>query len=182
MNLPTKITLFRVVLIPFFIAVLMSNFQQRWFLACCIFLAASVSDYFDGKIARKKLEVTDFGKFLDPLADKILVLSALLCFVELKIVKALPVILIISREFFVTALRFNAALKNKIISSNKWGKIKTVIQMNYVTFSLLLFVDNFRSTKFSEIFISVGIWILVAVSLSSLASYVVQNKKILSFK
>ncbi|MDR0738736.1 MAG: CDP-diacylglycerol--glycerol-3-phosphate 3-phosphatidyltransferase [Oscillospiraceae bacterium] len=181
MNLATKVTLGRILLIPVLVAVLLSNFEWKWFCSLDILILASLSDWFDGKIARKKFQVTEFGKFLDPLADKIFVLSVFLCFIELKILNAVPVILIIAREFFITALRFDAVLNKEVIPANNFGKVKTSLQMFYISLVLAFCHYNLGSWWIFSIFVNTGIWIVVAISIISLVSYVTQNKNFLSF-
>lgn len=130
MNTPNKLTLLRIILVPFFVAALLiTALPHNFLIAGLIFAAASLTDMFDGKLARKNNQVTDFGKFADPLADKILVLSALICFVELGIVGAVPVIIILFRELMVTSMRLIAANKGKVVAANIWGKSKTVSQI-----------------------------------------------------
>ena len=129
MNLPNKLTLGRIILVPFFVAALLIPFPLHTLAALLLFIAASVTDLLDGKIARKNHLVTDFGKFADPLADKILVLSALLCFVQLGWCDCVAVIVVLFREFAVTSIRLIAASKGKVVAANIWGKVKTVTQM-----------------------------------------------------
>lgn len=129
MNLPNKLTLMRIILVPFFIASLLINFPHHFIVALVLFAAASITDYFDGKIARKHNLVTVFGKFLDPLADKILVVSALVCFVALGISDCILLLIVLFREFTVTSVRLMAASKGKVVAANIFGKIKTVTQM-----------------------------------------------------
>ena len=129
MNLPNKLTLMRIILVPFFVAALLIPFPLHNLTALIIFAAASITDLLDGKIARKHNLVTDFGKFADPLADKILVLAALLCFVQNGLCDCVAVMLVLLREFSVTSVRLIAASKGKVIAANIWGKVKTVTQM-----------------------------------------------------
>ena len=116
-------------LVPLFAAALLIPFPMHTLAALLLFIAASVTDLLDGKIARKNDLVTDFGKFADPLADKILVLSALLCFVQLGWGDCVAVIIVLFREFSVTSIRLIAASKGKVVAANIWGKVKTVTQM-----------------------------------------------------
>lgn len=116
-------------LVPLFAAALLIPFPMHTLAALLLFIAASVTDLLDGKIARKNDLVTDFGKFADPLADKILVLSALLCFVQLGWCDCVAVIIVLFREFSVTSIRLIAASKGKVVAANIWGKVKTVTQM-----------------------------------------------------
>ncbi len=131
MNLPNKLTLLRVFLIPFFLLFMYLEFTGHYTLALVIFAAASITDALDGKIARKHNLVTNFGKFLDPLADKVLVISALTVFVELDCVNmgAIPLIIIIAREFMVSGLRLLAADGGVVVAAGIWGKLKTAFTM-----------------------------------------------------
>lgn len=129
MNLPNKLTVARILLVPFFVAALLVDFPLNNLAALALFGAASITDLLDGKIARKHGLITDFGKFADPLADKILVISALLCFVQLGLCDCVAVIIVLFREFTVTSIRLIAASKGKVIAANIWGKVKTVTQM-----------------------------------------------------
>ena len=124
MNLPNKLTLSRIILVPFFVASLLINFPFHTAVALVIFVVATFTDMFDGKIARSRGLVTDFGKFADPLADKILVLSALLCFVQTGWCDCIAVIIVLFREFSVTSIRLVAASKGKVVAANIFGKIK----------------------------------------------------------
>ncbi len=140
MNLPNKLTLFRVILIPVFIIALMSGILPEpvnRYVGVIIFCVASFTDYLDGHIARKYNLVTNFGKFMDPLADKLLVSSALICMIQLGFLPAWIVIIIISREFIITGFRLIAAESGLVIAASWWGKIKTVTQMFMIIFVLL---------------------------------------------
>ncbi len=138
MNLPNKLTTGRILLVPFFVAALLLDFPAGDIAALVIFAAASITDLLDGKIARKRNLVTDFGKFADPLADKILVLAALLCFVQNGLCDCVAVIIVLFREFSVTSIRLIAASKGKVVAANIWGKVKTVSQMIAVIAILLM--------------------------------------------
>ena len=131
MNLPNKLTLLRVVLIPFFLLFMYINVPFHYGIALVIFAAASITDALDGKIARSRNLVTNFGKFLDPLADKVLVIAALTVFVELPCVKmgAIPLIIISAREFMVSGLRLLAANSGVVVAAGIWGKLKTAFTM-----------------------------------------------------
>ncbi len=133
MNLPNKLTLLRIILVPFFVAALLiESIPFHYIIALVIFSAASITDLLDGKIARKYNMVTDFGKFADPLADKILVISAFACFIELNIINAVFIILVLFREFTVTSIRLVAVESGKVVAANIWGKAKTVSQMTAI--------------------------------------------------
>lgn len=130
MNLPNKLTLLRVILVPFFVFFLLMDFMPfSKAAALVIFIAASVTDALDGHIARSRNLVTTFGKFLDPLADKVLVLSALICFCELGVIGAVPVIIIMAREFMVSGLRLVTANEGVVVAAGIWGKLKTAFTM-----------------------------------------------------
>lgn len=142
MNLPNKLTLLRVVLVPVFIVfVLYSQIPFHYLWALLIFIVASLTDHYDGKIARDRNLITNFGKFLDPLADKILIISALVCFLALGLANVWCVLIIIARELMVTSLRLLALEEGgKVIAANRWGKIKTISQMTAVI--LILFAQS----------------------------------------
>ena len=131
MNLPNKLTVLRVILVPFFVFFLLESYiPHHNLIALIIFAIASYTDHLDGKIARRDNLITNFGKFMDPLADKILVISALICFVASGTVSPWFLILITLREFAVTQIRLIASSgKGKVIAANIWGKIKTVSQI-----------------------------------------------------
>lgn len=192
MNLPNKLTVGRIILVPFFVVALLANFPLNNAVALIIFIAASLTDMFDGKIARKNGLVTDFGKFADPLADKILVLAALLCFVQLGICDCVAVIIVLFREFSVTSIRLIAASKGKVVAANMWGKAKTVSQMiaiiAVIAMQIVLELPevgfNFiNAATFEPIFFVVGeilIWISVVFTIISGVVYIVQNRQFIS--
>ncbi len=138
MNLPNKLTVLRMILVPFFVLAILWPFPHHFLVALALFGAASYTDHLDGKLARKNNQITDFGKFMDPLADKILVISALVCFVSLNLCDVWLVLLIIAREFMVTSIRLVAAGKGSVIAANNWGKVKTVSQIVAICVILLL--------------------------------------------
>lgn len=192
MNLPNKLTVGRIILVPFFVAALLANFPLNNAVAMIIFVMASLTDMFDGKIARKNGLVTDFGKFADPLADKILVLAALLCFVQLGICDCVAVIIVLFREFSVTSIRLIAASKGKVVAANMWGKAKTVSQMiaiiAVIAMQIVLELPevglNFiNMATFEPIFFVVGeilIWISVVFTIISGVVYIIQNRQFIS--
>lgn len=137
MNLPNKLTLFRVFLIPILVVVMMLNIPSKFLIACIIFLVASITDMLDGKIARKYNLVTDFGKFMDPLADKLLVISTLICMIETDLASGWMVIIIVARELSVSILRAIAAADGTVIAAGKSGKWKTATQMVSIVLILL---------------------------------------------
>lgn len=139
MNLPNKLTLLRVFLIPFFLLFIYLEIQFHYLIALVIFTAASITDALDGKIARARNLVTNFGKFLDPLADKVLVISALAVFVEIPEIKtgAVPFIIICAREFMVSGLRLIVADSGIVVPAGIWGKLKTAFTMVAIIASLV---------------------------------------------
>lgn len=180
MNLPNKLTLLRVILVPFFLLFLLGDFipfNHLW--ALLVFAAASVTDALDGNIARKHNLVTTFGKFLDPLADKVLVLSALIAFIELGLSSSIVVIIVIARELMVTSLRLVAAADGTVIAASIYGKIKTIVQMvSIVAILLLLAVGQFVSLGFEVSFVSnILMWITAVITVISGVDYLIKNWK-----
>jgi CDP-diacylglycerol---glycerol-3-phosphate 3-phosphatidyltransferase len=138
MNLPNKLTLMRIIIVPFFVATLLSpGVPNHYLWAGILFGIAAYTDHLDGMLARKNNQITDFGKFLDPIADKILVVSALVCFVQLGLASTWCVILIIAREFMVTSLRLVAVDNGVVLAANNWGKTKTISQIIAIVVILL---------------------------------------------
>ncbi|MFZ7132118.1 MAG: CDP-diacylglycerol--glycerol-3-phosphate 3-phosphatidyltransferase [Eubacteriales bacterium] len=137
MNLPNKLTLLRIIMIPIFIFFLLTKINHGRMIATIIFITASMTDWLDGFIARKYNLITVFGKFVDPLADKLLVSAALICLVELGDIPSWMVVIIIAREFAVTGLRVLAASDHIVIAASWWGKIKTITQMIAIITTLL---------------------------------------------
>ena len=138
MNLPNKLTVMRMALIPVFLVLMLAeSIPHRYLIAAVIFAAASFTDYLDGHIARRDGLVTNFGKLMDPLADKLLVFSALVCFIELEMSSALIVFIILAREFLVTSVRLIAAEQGTVIAADIWGKMKTVSQIIWVLVALI---------------------------------------------
>lgn len=185
MNLPNKLTMARICLIPFFMLFIeLDQVPYHFLIAFAIFAAASLTDMIDGKIARKYNMITDFGKFMDPLADKVLVTAALIYFVRLNLAPAWLVILILAREFLVTSLRLIAAGKGIVIAADKWGKYKTATTMVWICYALLLvqFLEQIVSMNWNWL-----IWIhyaLMALSLGftviSGVNYIWKNKELVS--
>jgi len=166
MNLPNKLTLLRVFLIPFFLLCMYLKFPFHYLAALAIFSAASITDALDGKIARSRNLVTNFGKFLDPLADKVLVLAALAVFVEIPDIRvgAIPLIIISAREFMVSGLRLLAANSGIVVAAGMWGKLKTAFTMVAIITALvwLSACDDF-SFNFPQAFADVvDVWIIPA--------------------
>ena len=188
MNLPNKLTLLRIFLVPLFVAAMLIPFPLHNFIALALFAAASITDLFDGRIARKRNLVTDFGKFADPLADKILVLAAMLCFVQNGLCDCVAVIIVLLREFAVTSIRLIAAAKGEVVAANIWGKVKTVTQMTAIIAILIMqSVCDFMTLSGTDIpelmtkcfFLSgeLLIWISTVFAIISGVIYLKQNWK-----
>ena len=176
MNLPNKLTVLRVCMIPFFVVMLLLNGgenQTYRYIAAAIFIVASLTDMLDGKIARKYNLVTNFGKFMDPLADKLLVCSALICLVDLKQLPAWMVIVIISREFIISGFRLVASDNGIVIATSYWGKFKTTFQMISV---ILLIVRIPALTVLTQI----CVWTALVLTVISLVDYIAKNHKVLT--
>lgn len=172
MNLPNKLTVLRVILIPFFIYFLM--YTPYKYVALAIFIIASLTDLLDGKIARKYNLVTNFGKFMDPLADKLLVCAALICFVEQAILPSWMVIIIISREFIISGFRLVAVEQGVVIAANYWGKVKTTCQM----IMIVLLVAQIPLPIF-DVLEQIFIWAALIMTVVSLVVYLYDNRKVL---
>ena len=170
MNLPNKLTIFRVILVIPFVA-LMLNGYDLW--AVAVFIIASLTDLLDGKIARKYNLITDFGKFMDPLADKLLVCAAMICLVEMGRLPAWMVIVIISREFIISGFRLVASDNGVVIAASYWGKFKTTFQMLMIIV-LILYLGG--------VFDMIGLvltWIALILTVVSLIDYLVKNKQVI---
>ena len=176
MNLPNKLTTLRVIMIPFFVFFLLwQNGENRTFrmIALALFIIASLTDLLDGKIARKYNLVTNFGKFMDPLADKLLVCSALICLIELNALPAWMVIVIISREFIISGFRLIASDNGVVIAASYWGKFKTTFQM----VSVVLLILDIPALAFVT---TICVWIALLLTIVSLVDYIYKNRKILT--
>ena len=176
MNLPNKLTLFRVILIPFFVFFLLAPYFEGYgnYIAVAVFIVASITDFLDGKIARKYNLVTNFGKFMDPLADKLLVSSALICLVALNKIPAWVVIVIIAREFIISGFRLVAADNGVVIAASYWGKFKTAFQM----VTVIVLILNIPGEVFAVIG-TVLIYISLVLTVISLMDYIAKNKDVL---
>ncbi len=176
MNLPNKLTVLRIVLVPVFVFVILSNCfgeYSKW-AALAIFIIASLTDLLDGKIARKYGLITNFGKFMDPLADKMLVCSALICMVALQKIYSWMVIVIVARDFVISGFRLVAAEQGKVIAANYWGKFKTASQMVMIC---LLIADI--EWGFFPILTEAFKWIALILTVISLIVYLADNKDVM---
>ena len=176
MNLPNKLTLFRVVLIPFFVFFLLAPYFEEYgnYIAVAIFIVASITDFLDGKIARKYNLVTNFGKFMDPLADKLLVCSAMICLIPSGKLAAEIVIIIIAREFIISGFRLVAADNGVVIAASYWGKFKTTFQMLMV----IVLILNFDNCYF-QLLGTVLTYIALVLTVVSLIDYLWKNRAVL---
>lgn len=176
MNLPNKLTVFRVILIPFFVFFLLCPEFEGYgnYIATAIFIIASLTDLADGKIARKYNLVTNFGKFMDPLADKLLVSAAMICLIETGQLASWVVVIIISREFIISGFRLIASDNGIVIAASYWGKFKTTFQM-LMTIVLMLDLEY----PFWDILGMVLIYISLILTIISLIDYIAKNKDVL---
>ena len=176
MNLPNKLTILRVILIPFFVVFMLFDITgaaDKW-IALVIFCVASLTDMLDGKIARKYNLVTNFGKFMDPLADKLLVCTALICLTSMNRLNVIVVLVIIAREFIISGFRLVASDNGIVIAASYWGKFKTVSQMALI---IVLIMDlggvwNVAGTVLT--------WVALILTVVSLIDYIAKNKQILT--
>ncbi len=176
MNLPNKLTVLRVLMIPFFVVFMLMDIvpgMDKW-IALAIFVIASLTDLLDGKIARKYNLVTNFGKFMDPLADKLLVSSAMICLVEMGRLPAWIVIIIISREFIISGFRLVASDSGIVIAASYWGKFKTVFQMVMVIVMIMDLGPSFAVVE------TILIYVALILTVISLIDYVAKNKEVLT--
>ncbi len=175
MNLPNKLTILRVIMIPFFVLTLLydgGENQTLRYVAAAIFIIASLTDMLDGKIARKYNLVTNFGKFMDPLADKLLVCSALICLVELKELPAWMVIVIISREFIISGFRLVGSDNGVVIAARYWRKFKTTFQM----IAVVLLIVGIPALSMVT---TAVVWIALVLTVISLVDYITKNVNVL---
>ncbi len=178
MNTPNKLTVARMIIVPFLVVFLLTGWggDANRYISLALFVVASVTDWFDGYLARKNNLVTNFGKFMDPLADKLLVCSAMICMIELKRLPAWFVIIIIGREFIISGFRLIAAENGIVIAANYWGKFKTASQMIMIILLILHFDGIFVTLE--QLFI----WLSLALTIISLITYIWQNKSVLSMQ
>ena len=178
MNTPNKLTIARMIIVPFLVIFLLTGWggEANRYISLTLFVVASVTDWFDGYLARKNNLVTNFGKFMDPLADKLVVCSAMICMIDLKRLSAWFVIIIIAREFIISGFRLIAAENGIVIAANYWGKFKTASQMIMIILLILHFDGIFVILE--QIFI----WLSLALTIISLITYIWQNRTVLSMQ
>ena len=192
LNLPNILTILRVAITPFFlVTILMETLPHRFLIACIIFSIASITDAIDGHLARKNNQITNFGKFLDPIADKILTTAALLAFMSMGLCNIWIVMLVLTREFAISSVRMIAATNGVVIPANVWGKIKTVSQMVFTILIMLLgevyfVVESSNVALFAKLpdlsLISNGLlWITAILTVVSGGIYLYDSRKIIDF-
>ena len=174
MNLPNKLTILRVIMVPFFVLFMLTDIggsANKW-ISLILFVVASLTDLLDGKIARKYNLITDFGKFMDPLADKLLVCSAMIALIEMNRIPSWVVIIIIAREFIISGFRLIASDNGVVIAASYWGKFKTTFQMVMIC----LMIANFPQL---QILTNIIMWIALILTVVSLIDYLVKNKDVM---
>ena len=174
MNLPNKLTILRVIMVPFFVLFMLTDIggsANKW-ISLILFVVASLTDLLDGKIARKYNLVTNFGKFMDPLADKLLVCSAMIALIEMNRIPSWVVIIIIAREFIISGFRLIASDNGVVIAASYWGKFKTTFQMVMIC----LMIANFPQL---QILTNIIMWIALILTVVSLIDYLVKNKDVM---
>lgn len=181
MNLPNILTIIRIAMIPFFVAAFLAGGISDW-ITLAIFVIAAITDYFDGAIARKQNIVTDFGKLMDPLADKLIVMSAFICFTAAGLLHPIVTIITMSREFLVTGLRMIASSKGKVIAADIWGKIKTVLQDAAIIAILLQSAVGAADGSFIGVAVRICIWLMTIMTVVSAANYCINNREFFAGK
>ena len=172
MNLPNMLTIGRIILVPVLMIAILSQIPGGLYRAAGIFIIASFTDFLDGHIARSRNLVTDFGKFMDPLADKLLVCSAMIALIEMNRIPSWVVIIIIAREFIISGFRLIASDNGVVIAASYWGKFKTTFQMVMIC----LMIANFPQL---QILTDIIMWIALILTVVSLIDYLVKNKDVL---
>ncbi|MDY3918633.1 MAG: CDP-diacylglycerol--glycerol-3-phosphate 3-phosphatidyltransferase [Candidatus Limivivens sp.] len=177
MNTPNMLTILRVILIPFFVVFMLCDLTAAdKYIALGIFVAASLTDTLDGYLARKNHQVTNFGKFMDPLADKLLVCAALICLMDIGKIPSWAVIVIISREFIISGFRLVAADNGIVIAASWWGKLKTISQMVMI---ILMIADLGGAFGILE---TICFYIAVVLTVVSMVDYIWKNRQVLSMQ
>ena len=174
MNTPNKLTVARMIIVPFLVVFLLTGWggDANRYISLALFVGASVTDWFDGYLARKNNLVTNFGKFMDPLADKLLVCSAMICMIELNRLPAWFVIIIIGREFIISGFRLIASDNGRVIAASYWGKFKTTFQMVMIC----LMIANIEALS---VLTTIVMWVALVLTVVSLVDYLMKNKDVL---
>ena len=178
MNTPNKLTIARMIIVPFLVIFLLTGWggEANRYISLTLFVVASVTDWFDGYLARKNNLVTNFGKFMDPLADKLLVCSAMICLVDLKLIPVWVVLIIIAREFIISGFRLVASDNGIVIAASYWGKFKTTFQMLMVI--VIIFNINLQ-LGWLNILGTILIYVALVLTVVSLIDYIAKNKDVL---
>jgi len=174
-NLANRITLVRILLVPLFVVLLTTNIPYGEYLATFVFIIAASTDRLDGYFARKRNEITEFGKFMDPLADKLLITAALICLVEKGKISSIISIIIISREFIITGFRTIAVSKGVVLAASWWGKLKTVTQIVAVVSVL---INNFPFSLVAFPFDQLAVYLATVTTIISGFDYIYKNRKL----
>lgn len=180
MNIANKLTVLRMILVPFFILFLITDIiphPMGRYIALGVFIIASLTDFLDGHLARSRNLITNFGKFMDPLADKLLVTAALVCFTYTGELSPWVVMVIIAREFIISGFRLVAASNGIVIAASWWGKIKTVSQM----FMIIVILLNINTTIMAAVE-GILIWTAVILTIVSLVDYIMKNKNVITIE
>ncbi len=184
MNLPNKLTLLRVILAPVFMAFMLFGRDREWAMIAglIVFAAASLTDMLDGQIARKRKLITTFGKFADPLADKMLTTAAFLVFMDYGFIGAWPIFIILVREFAVSGIRLAAAADGEVIAAAFWGKFKTVTQMISIIAGILMLCIPMIPIGTTAVITAILVWLSVLFTVISGAEYIIRNRHLLKLK
>ena len=182
MNTANKLTLLRVILVPVVMVLLLQNTQALQIAALAVFVIASITDWLDGYIARKYNQISTFGKFVDPLADKMLTTAAFVIFLYLGIMSPWALMIVLAREFMIAGIRLVAAGEGEVIAASMWGKVKTVSQMLAIIVTILIMGNETVLGVSSQLIIDVLIWVSVVFAVISGAEYMIKNRKVISFK
>ncbi len=183
LNLPNKLTLSRIIIAPIYLAIMLASFNHHYLVAGIVFGIASLTDFFDGMLARKYNQITVFGKLCDPVGDKMLFLAALIALVKIEMCSSWIIMIVISRDFIVTSLRMVAIDQNVVIAAGIWGKVKTACQMIFTVFIMIMLEFGVPSRcGFSVKQISnVLMWILAFLTVASGIKYLIDSKKVIDF-
>ena len=192
LNTPNILTFARIIITPFYLlAITSENLPHRFLIACVIFSIGAITDALDGHLARKNNQITNFGKFLDPIADKVLTTSALLAFMSMGLCSIWIVMIVLTREFAIASVRMIAATSGVVIPANIWGKVKTVTQMVFTILIMLLGEAYYiTENQYSEIFLKLPdlsivssglLWITAILTVVSGVIYLVDSRKIIDF-
>ena len=183
LNLPNKLTLSRMIIAPIYLALMLIDFKYHFIFAAIVFAVASLTDFFDGYLARKYDQITVFGKLCDPVGDKMLFLAALLAFLKYGLCSSWVIMIVISREFIITSLRMLAIEQNVVIAAGFWGKLKTACQMVFTV--LIMIIKQFglpSGVDISvEIISNVLMWVVAALTVVSGVKYLYESKNLIDF-